>query len=76
MTQARAIIIGAVITAAAAIIAALLTGLLGGSSKTNACQNDRQTVQNCGENNKININPSAVTPSSSKATEGNGETGN
>ncbi|WP_406123687.1 hypothetical protein OHQ89_16090 [Streptomyces canus] len=76
MTQARAIIIGAVIAAAAAIIAALLTGLLGGSSKTNACKNDRQTVQNCGENNQININPTAATPSPSKTTEGNGATGN
>ncbi|MEW2161958.1 hypothetical protein AB0912_03015 [Streptomyces sp. NPDC007084] len=76
MTQARAIIIGAVIAAVAAIVAALLTGLLGGSSKTNACKNDRQTVQNCGESNQINIGPSAATPSPSAPTEGNSATGN
>ncbi|MEU8849881.1 hypothetical protein AB0C70_27480 [Streptomyces sp. NPDC048564] len=80
MTQAKAILIGAGITAGGALVAALLTGVLSdGSTKTNACKNEQQVVQNCGENNQINIGPSAATSTPSKSavpSEGDGAASN
>ncbi|MFI0807729.1 hypothetical protein [Streptomyces echinatus] len=64
MTQSKAILIGAIITGAAAVIAAVIA-LWGGPSETNACKNEAQTVQNCGKGNEIHIDsPASASPAS------------
>ncbi|WP_251094749.1 hypothetical protein [Streptomyces sp. Caat 7-52] len=71
MNQSKAILIGAIITGVAAIIAAIIT-FGGGPSETNACKNEAQTVQNCGRDNEIHIDSPAQ---SSPASEGPGAAG-
>ncbi|MGW2635342.1 hypothetical protein [Streptomyces sp. NPDC001348] len=61
MTQARAMIIAAVIGAVGLLVAGLIA-LIGnsGSEETNSCKSDQGATQNCGKSNRININTSST----------------
>ncbi|MFF4484977.1 hypothetical protein ACFY0F_00535 [Streptomyces sp. NPDC001544] len=67
MTQAKAMIIAAVIGAAGLVVAGLIA-LIGnsGSEETNSCKGGQGAVQNCGPSNRIDIN---TTPTESAAAD-------